>query len=197
MKYTTLFLLTILMTFSSYGQKKKPKMVKNFWDFNKSQIRSQGYVYADDFYGETTLEHGEWRYWDRQGRMEEVRNYFKGQLNGEVISFYAGGQAKEQGFFKMGKQDSLFTKWYENGKISETGYFKDDRAIGEWKYFYTNGYHMMEEKVEDSISYVLNFWKTDSTQTLKNGDGRTFIYYSSTGHLQEFYTYKDGIKNGV
>ncbi|MBK8928018.1 MAG: hypothetical protein IPM74_19485, partial [Crocinitomicaceae bacterium] len=46
------------------------------------------------------------------------------------------------------------------------------------------------------LSYLCDeFWKTDSTQTLKDGNGRTFIYYES-GFLNEFYTYKDGIKDG-
>jgi len=36
----------------------------------------------------------------------------------------------------------------------------------------------------------------DSTQTVIDGNGRSFIYFESTGHLSEFYTYKDGIKNG-
>ena len=54
--------------------------------------------------------------------------------------------------------------------------FKLDQAVGEWKHYYPNGSIMLEEEGVDSITYVQNFWKTDSTQTLKNGDGRTFIY---------------------
>ena len=192
-----LLLLTLFMFATlSFGQATKPKMVKNFWDFNNSVLRSQGYYYADAFNGQTTLEHGLWRYWDRQGRLEEERNYLKGELHGEVVMFYPNGKPKERGFFKMGKQDSVFTRWYDNGNVKETGYYTMDTPTGDWKYYYSNGYHMMEETILDSVSYVQNFWRTDSTQTLKDGNGRTFLYYSSTGHLQEFYTYKDGLKDG-
>ena len=196
MKNLTLLISSLLFLSVGYGQKLKPRMVKNFWDYNNSVMRSQGYQYADDFSGETTLEHGTWKYWDRQGRIEEERTYIKGVLNGRVTRYYSNGKKKDEGFFKEGKQDSIYTSWHENGNVKEKGNFKGDRAIGEWKYYYTNGYHMMEEKMVDSLSYVQNFWRMDSTHSLKNGDGRIFMYYSSTGHLQEFYTYKDGLKEG-
>lgn len=196
MKKLCFLIVLIGLTFASFGQKTKPKLVRHYWDYNSTQIQKEGHYYADDFNGQTTMEHGLWRYWDRQGNLEEERNYVKGVLHGEVILYYSNGKPKQKGYFKEGLQDSLFVKWHQNGVIEQQGYYKNDRAIGDWKYFYANGYHMMEEKVEDSVAYVLNFWKQDSTQTLTDGNGRTFIYYQSTGHLQEFYTYKDGLKNG-
>src|SRR5210317_866280 len=127
-------LLTIgllLITSFVFAQKTKPKMVKNFWDFEKRQIQSQGYYYGDQFYGETTMEHGLWRYWDKQGRLKEERNYFKGELHGEVIRYYASGQPLERGYCDHGSQDSIYTSWYENGKLKEEGNYSMNRPVGD------------------------------------------------------------------
>jgi antitoxin component YwqK of YwqJK toxin-antitoxin module len=197
MKFKLLLLFVILSGFSADAQKTpKPKMQIDFWDFEKKHMKSRGFYYADLFYGETTLKHGKWEYWDREGRLLDVQNYLKGELHGKVTSYYPNGKKKEEGFFDNGKQDSVYTSWWENGNVKALGYYNKDRAAGTWMYYYKNGYHMMEEENVDSITYVRNFWRTDSSQTVKDGNGRTLIYYEATGYLQEFYTYKDGLKDG-
>ena len=190
-------LIFILITASGFAQKeKRPKMVRNFWDYNNSVIQSEGGYYVDDFQGVTTMKHGKWKYYDRTGTLEEERMYIKGELHGPVTLYYENGRKKAKGFFNHNKMDSLYLEWYDNGKLSVEGTYNDDQPIGKWTYYYRNGYHKMEEEIVDSTNYVMSFWKLDSTQTVKEGNGRTFIYYESTGYLQEFFTYKDGLKHG-
>ena len=128
----TRLLLTCALVFTvclTMAQTKKPKMVVDFWDFEKTQMRSKGFYYADDFYGESTLEHGKWEFWDRQGRRTEILNYQKGKLHGKSTTFYANGKKKEEGFFKDGKQDSIYFAWHENGQLW-------------WEYNYKDGKNM-------------------------------------------------------
>ena len=109
-----IFLITLPVAF---GQKKpKHKLHIEFWDFEKTQVREKGFYWADEFYGETNDKHGKWEYWDRQGRLEEVHNYWKGTLHGSVVSYYPNGKKKELGFFYKGYQDST----YKNGMRTES-----------------------------------------------------------------------------
>ena len=57
MKLYHILAVLLLGTSVAHAQKMKPRMVKNYWYFNYNLLRSQGYHYADDFNGETTLEH--------------------------------------------------------------------------------------------------------------------------------------------
>ena len=97
MKFSFLTLLLLSVTVS-IGQGHKPVLVKAYWDFNSTILQSEGYYFADDFYGETTLKHGRWLFWDRAGNLEEEQNYFIGKLHGTVITYYPTGKKKEQGF---------------------------------------------------------------------------------------------------
>lgn len=138
MKIHLLFLFIFGLTISVNAQNKH-KLQTNFWDFEKTKPMSRGFFYADDFTGETTLKHGKWSYWNRDGLLVEVRNYIKGDLNGEVLAYYNNGKMKEKGYFKMGVQDSVFSAWYDNGKIQATGKFKNGEPVDLWTTYYFTG----------------------------------------------------------
>ena len=190
-------ILLIFFSFSSvaFGQVKH-KLVINYWDFNKSNVMSRGFYFVDEFTGETTLEHGKWNYWNKNGKLTEVRNYKKGVLHGEVSLYYTNGNKKEEGYFVDGEQDSVYKAWHENGNLKTEGYYIDTEPSGKWISYYENGFHHSEEKIENGKTYMLNFWIYDSTQTLKNGNGEVVWFYKSNGNVNELYTYKDGLKNG-
>lgn len=191
-----LFIGLSFVSFNSWSQKVKHKLIVNYYDFDHTQPESRGYYYNDDFYGETTLKHGRWTYWNKQGEKVEERNYFKGELNGVVKAYYNNGNLKELGYFKMGQQDSVFYEWYEDETLKTEGYFRLSRPAEKWSYFYENGYHKREEHFEDSTLYVDNYWLPDSTQTLTDGNGKLYDWFESTGQIKEMYTYQDGLKNG-
>ena len=58
--------------------------------------------------------------------------------SGKVFRLYDTGENKNEGSYKNGKQDGLFTSWYENGQKSEEITYKDGEMI-EWTLWDENG----------------------------------------------------------
>ena len=173
------------------------KQISTFYDFNKTKIMARGKYYVDQF-GETTEEHGKWTYYDRYGGIEEVRNYYKGRLNGEVSLYYPNGKIRQQGFFKFEAQDSIYKEWYENGKLKVKGQYNLDEPTGNWEYYYLDGKMKSVEEVRGKDNYIWQFYLPDSTHQhiLIDGTGELVTYYT-TGRVKEWYNYKNGLKHGA
>lgn len=167
-----------------------------YWDFNQTQLQAIGSYYKDPL-GETTKEHGKWEYYDRYGKLEEIRNYYKGKLHGAVILKYPTGKNKQEGYFKNDLQDSVYREWNEIGNLEVSGYYKNNQPVGEWQYFYIDGRTKLIEEIVDSTKYVKSFWLNDSlhTQTVTDGNGDLIDYYNN-GKLKQQYHYKSGILDG-
>jgi antitoxin component YwqK of YwqJK toxin-antitoxin module len=100
MRFKILFVL-FLLSFQTLAQdeKPKPKMVRTYWDFNSTIMQSEGYYYADEFYGETTLKHGRWKYWDKNGNLEEEQIFVKGKPHGPATTYHSNGKKKSSRLF--------------------------------------------------------------------------------------------------
>lgn len=195
-----IFSFFIILSMNAFGQvvlkENLTKKSTQYWDFAKTQILSSGAYYKDPL-GVTVLEHGKWEYFDRFGKLEEVRNYYKGKLNGAVVLKYPNGKNKQEGYFTLDKQDSVYRVWNELGNLEKEGYYKDGIAVGIWKTFYIDGRDQLVEEIIDSTKYVRSFWLADSlhTQTIINGTGEMTTFYNNS-ILKERYIYQDGILNG-
>ena len=193
-------ILFLLIAVTSIGQEvKKENLTKKFtlyWDFNKTQVQAVGSYYMDEL-GETTDKHGKWLYYSRLGDIEEERNYYKEMLHGKTISYYSKDKPKQEGYFYLNSQDSVFREWHENGKLSVEGMYRTGEPTGVWKYFYFDGREKAQEETKVGTNYVWSFWLPDSlhTQTIINGEGELTTYYN-TGRVKEWYNYKNGLKNG-
>jgi len=118
-----------------------------FWDFNKSQLQAIGSYYTDAI--ETTKEkHGKWLYYDRFGVLEEERNYYKDMLHGKVVMYYPNKKLKQEGYFVLGRQDSVYREWNENGKLALQGTYKMNEPSGKWTYFYLDGREKSIEEIK-------------------------------------------------
>lgn len=168
-----------------------------YYDSNKLQPESSGCFYMD-FLGETTEKHGKWTYYDKAGNVIEVRNYYRGKLHGAVLAYYSSGTKRQEGYFKLDEQDSVYREWYENGKMSIDGTYFHNQPKGTWNYFYTDGKQKMVEEIIDTVSYIRAFWLPDSlhTQTITDGNGEMVTFYT-TGSPKEWYNYRDGLKHGT
>lgn len=191
----------LVLTFNSISQQvlkeNLTKRTTNYWDFTKTKRESVGAFYKDDL-GETTLKHGRWDFYDRNGNIIETRNYYKGKLHGAVILKYPNGKLKQEGYFKLDVQDSTYREWNETGKLAQEGFYKNNVQMGIWTYFYNDGRKKMVEEIVDGTHLMRDFWLPDSlhTQTVMNGTGELATYYT-TGAIQEWYNYKDGLYDGV
>jgi len=50
--------------------------------------------------------------------------------------YYGNGQKREEGSYKDGKKDGLWTGWYENGQQQFEGKYKDGEMEGLWTVWY-------------------------------------------------------------
>lgn len=174
------------------------KKVNFYYDVHRNILESSGFYYVDKVNKNSTIKHGKWMYYSRLGDLEQELNYYKDQLHGAVLYYYPGKRKKEEGYFKMGLQDSIFRQWNEMGKLQVEGNYKDGKPTGIWSYFYLDGRLKSVEEIKDTVSYMLSFYYSDSlhTQTIKDGNGYLEEFYT-TGALKSYYPYKNGLKDGA
>lgn len=178
---------------------KKENLTKKeslFYDFNKSKIQMVGSYYVDKA-GPTTMKHGKWLYYDRDGKLEEERNYYKDLLHGKVLLFYPNSKPRQEGYFVLNQPDSIYREWNETGRLSVQGSYQFGKPSGTWTYYYLDGRKKSEEVVKNGVNLMESFWLPDSThkQTVVNGTGEMATFYT-TGTLKEWYHFKDGLKHG-
>ena len=51
--------------------------------------------------------------------------------SGEAVWYYDNGQKREEGTFKDGEKDGVWTEWHENGQKESEGTYKDGEIQGE------------------------------------------------------------------
>ena len=109
--------------------------------------------------------------------------------SGPVFSLYDDGKKKEEGTYKDGKEDGLWSYWYENGKKEQEGTFKDGEKDGKWTYRYppVEIYGHPDELVI-----------TKEEGTYKDGekDGK-WTFWNYKGEKKGEGTFKDGKKDGL
>lgn len=172
-----------------------------YWDKDKKKMRSRGkYNYAG--FSGIGKQDGKWEYWYENGKLEEVANYTKGKLNGQVVKYWDNGKKMHIGYFKNDIIDSTMTSWYDNGKVREEGTYKLGEKIGLWKYFDLDGKPTHEEKHVDGQIYLISYWNHKHEKTINNGNGKKIEYYSTyetsniKPRLKEEASYENGLVHG-
>src|ERR1700756_4950565 len=81
-----------------------------------------------------------YEYWDvdkKQVKSED--NYKKGIAQGKSASWYQNGKLARLGWYKMGKQDSVWKFFYEDGNPKAIENYVFGRKQGHNQYYYKNG----------------------------------------------------------
>ena len=113
MRLTSFFILVVFAAHSQTVLKENLSVKHNeYWDFNRTQLQSTGCFYKDEV-EETTQKHGKWLYYDRLGVLEEERNYYKDLLHGKAVLYYPNKKLKQEGYFFLDHQDSIYREWNE------------------------------------------------------------------------------------
>ena len=198
----------------------KNEKITTYWNVEKNQVRSEG-VYQTNGYSKIGAKAGQWKHYYKNGNIQELRNYYKGELNGEFRSYYLNGNLNIKAFYTVGKLDSIFEAYYVNGNLAEKGSYdiypsisyKDtlildywidknekiiSRKIGDWKYFYED-YKMMEKThfiVGDSTEYIDEFYDINGDTLISDGKGLRRDFYPSK-KIKSTIEYKNGIENGT
>lgn len=190
----------VIISFSVNGQEiRKENLTKKklfYYGGRTFNVESEGYYYKDPL-GETTLRHGKWRFFSKEGDLLEERTYYKNDLHGPTIVYHLNGVKATEGYFERGVQDSIYIERHPNDSIKQKGFYTEGKPSGTWKYYYRDGRLKMVEEIIDQESFVWEFYQPDSlhTQTVTEGDGYLSIFYTN-GNLKEEYFYENGMKQG-
>jgi len=117
--------------------------------------------------------------------------------SGPVFSLYGDGKKKEEGTYKDGKEDGLWTYWNKDGQKWRERIYKPDEL-----YSYTvwdrNGVKHIEGNYKDGKEDGLETWWYENGQKWVEGnykdgekDGK-WTYWYENGQKRKETTYKDG-----
>ena len=62
--------------------------------------------------------------------------------------YLPNGELKEEGNYKDGKKDGIWTYWHENGQKAEEGVFNNDVKTENWIYYQKDGKIRLEEEYQ-------------------------------------------------
>ena len=93
-------------------------------------------------------------YYD-DGQKKEEGNYKDGEKQGLWTTWYENGQKKAEINYKDGKLNGLSTDWYENGQERSEGNYKDGEANGLMTGWHPNGQKWKEISLKDGKPHGL------------------------------------------
>jgi antitoxin component YwqK of YwqJK toxin-antitoxin module len=223
----TFLIIATLSVISNFGysQINGPEMsgmlkleeVKIYWDKAETQLRSVGY-YRTNGTSSVGEKFGKWKFYYRDGKLEEKCNYYDGRLNGEVKQYYPNGNKKFKGYFYLGVPDSLFKVYHLNGELAEEGLFYsipdsiresplsywsiieyiEPKKVGTWKSYYESGkpWKELHHKPGDTLEYLMKFFDREGTMQVSGGNG-LIKEFSTLGKPRMELGYKNGLRDGV
>ncbi|KGL62697.1 tetratricopeptide repeat protein [Polaribacter sp. Hel1_85] len=124
--------------------------------------------------------------------------YKNGEIDGEVLEYYANGDVYAKSYYVAGKKNGLETVYHYNKKVSSEINYVNGELSGSYKSFHSNG---KPNEVGQSFEGFYNgAWKTfysdgtlESESTYKNGSLHDlYKYYDTDGKLFYEYIYRKG-----
>ena len=79
------------------------------------------------------------------------------------VGWHKNGQKKQEGAYKDGEKDGLYTKWYEDGQKEREGTLKDGTKHGIWTDWYENGKKEYEWTHKDGEVIDFKEWNEDGS----------------------------------
>ena len=200
------------------GQIKTKKEI-TYWDLDSTKVRSIGF-YNNNSFNSVGQRVGEWKFYNKDGIIEEITRYYMGLKHGRSIFYYSNGKPKIKAFYFLGLPDSTFSAFYRNGQLAEQGEYSglpesflsdtsnfmdwqvklaehEATKIGYWNYYYENGapFQTTLHKVEDTTEYIMEYFNLSGEQLISEGNGKVETYYFS-GKQKVSKEFKNGVPNG-
>jgi uncharacterized protein len=179
----------------------------------KKEYHENGQVKKEGIYDVTGKEHGKFRYFDKNGKLENVELYFHGILlakgmideedrrQGYWEEYYYDGTLKSKGSYLDGKKIGDWEFYSADGSIEQKGeYLKGEKATGLWKWYHLNGKILREETFRKGLEDGMLYEYYDDGTLITEGefidglkDGTWF--YEMGDHIEKG-SYRDGEKVG-
>ncbi|HEX8545829.1 MAG TPA: hypothetical protein VF691_02645 [Cytophagaceae bacterium] len=136
------------------------------------QIVEQGIFYLG-------MKHGRWEKYGKNFILMDKTKYYKGWQRDAEMTYYDLEKKKIQEVkpYKYGTLNGTYYYFLENGQILQHGKYKDDVKIGLWVEYYKDKARRRKETqyprdpyVEDQFEpFVLNEWDDEGNPLIKNG----------------------------
>lgn len=84
-------------------------------------------------------EHGEWKKYYNNGRLEEQRFFKNGQKIGDLTRWWENGKIQLQCSFENGEYNGSFKEWNAIGRLTKSQNYKNGYEDGSQKMYYDNG----------------------------------------------------------
>ena len=99
------FVLFISIALPSFSQKVVPyELEKTYWDKEKTTVRSVGYVNNNPYLSYFGSKEGEWKFYHKNGNIQEISYFNHGVYVNESKQFYPSGKKMIHSFFYLGKK---------------------------------------------------------------------------------------------
>ncbi|MDP7366077.1 MAG: rhodanese-like domain-containing protein [Candidatus Pacebacteria bacterium] len=97
----------------------------------------------------TGIEKVKYEEYYKNGQKYEEGTYKDGKQDGLYTVWHENGQKEKEGTYKKGNHDGLWTRWYKNGQKYEEGTYKDGKQDGLYTEWYDNGQKRLEYTYKD------------------------------------------------
>lgn len=145
---------------------------------------------------------GEDKTYYENGKIESIKNYKNGILNGICKEYYSNEQLKSDLVYREGKPDGNQKIFFENGKIESEANYIDGKVDGLAKTFFENGEKRQEVNYAKGLQdgfYIEYFQNGKLYKKLPmksdKADGNAELYYDN-GNLHASVNFTNGTNNG-
>jgi antitoxin component YwqK of YwqJK toxin-antitoxin module len=102
--------------------------------------------------------YGTQKEWHKNGKLHFINTYKDGKKNGLETNYSFDGQKQNEGKYKDGKQDGLWSGWYNNGQLHFTSTYKDGKQDGLYTEWYSHRWKHGEGNYKDDKQEGLWTW---------------------------------------
>ena len=146
--------------------------VKYFAKYANGKMMSEGML-------EKNEKNGEWKYYDKFGRLTAIENFKNGTLEGPYKGYHENGKVSVEYNYTAGEIDGYYKKYNKNGTLNLEGWYVNGKQQGTWYSYNQSGI------IKESY-YLIN----------DNSTGN-YDYYGPTGKLESSYRYDGDILEKV
>jgi antitoxin component YwqK of YwqJK toxin-antitoxin module len=122
------------------------------------------------------------------GKINQLKEYKNGELNGNYISYYLNGNKKSEINMTDGKANGYYTSFYVDGKTETEGWVIEGRDQGEWDYYDEQGkisakYYYLDDDLNGYKEEYLSNGQKTLEQKYHRGWLEKMTQYDSSGKI--------------
>lgn len=191
MKKTGILLLSLFISIFAAAQVDSPTRDTLFEQAPQGLVR----FYFDDHYFLVDKDCA-FKSIERVSQFVVAKNVF----HGEFRDFDRNGKVILTGSYNQGVKEGQFKAYHPNGTLKWEADFSNNTPRGEWKYYYPDGKPMLIVTYDTTGGRITSFWDRIGRQRVTDGEGNymfkmPFEFYNEYGY--PFFERKGKIRNGV